>query len=143
MATIERRQSKITKGLNKTERMKASQITKLDLFTEVKDGKFEVNIPFTKGQDVFYLETGYKTKPAIKSGKIIALTEVTLEINRDWVWADSKDEKDTFTEKIDQSVEFLIKKDFPTPEEITKDDLYTELDMNKIFATKEALLASL
>jgi len=123
--------------------MKASQITKLDLFTEVKDGKFEIDIPFAKGDEVFYLDAGYKTKPSIKSGTIVALTEVTLDIEKDWVWAQGKNDSDTFTEYIDRSVTFLIKKSFPTPEEIKKDDLYDAREMSKIFKTKQAFIASL
>lgn len=137
------RGKKLNKAINRIKGMKASQITKLDLFTEIKDGKFEVNIPFTKGQEIFYLDSGYKTKPSIKSGKIEALIEITMDIDRYWNWSEHKDEKDTFTEKIDQNVEFLIKKSFPTFEDIEKDNLYDELDMTKVFATKEELIASL
>jgi len=135
----------INKKFNIEQNMKASQITKLDLFTEVKDGKFEVSIPYAKGDTIYYLESGYKTKPSIKVGKIKALTEVTFEIDREWDYVENvgKLEERTFSEKIDTSVEFLVEKLFPTPEEIKQDNLYLEIDMNKIFKTKEDLIASL
>lgn len=141
-----KRQYKNYKGLKYKERMKTSQITKLDLFTEVKDGKFEVSIPYAKGDTIYYLESGYKTKPSIKVGKIKALTEVTFEIDREWDYVENVgklSEERTFSEKIDTSVEFLVEKLFPTPEEIKQDNLYLEIDMNKIFKTKEDLIASL